>query len=49
MLNVSDGIDRYDSATLHIPPPQEIPMPVKLSLANSANTTAKPSFTAMGV
>ena len=30
MLNMIDGIDRYASVPLHMPPPQEMPMPVKL-------------------
>ncbi len=49
MLNVSDGIERNENATLHMPPPQEMPMPVKFSFASSDKTTARPSLTASGV
>ena len=46
MLNIIEGIDKYASVTLHMPPPHEIPMPVKLLSSSSEKITASPSLIA---
>ena len=42
-----DGIDRKASVALHMPPPQETPMPVKLWSSSSEKMTARPSLIAI--
>ena len=46
MLNMMDGMDRNARVALHMPPPQEMPMPVKFWSSSSAKITASPSLMA---
>jgi hypothetical protein len=47
--NMIDGIDRKARVALHIPPPQETPIPVKLWSSSSEKMTARPSLMAMAL
>ena len=42
-----EGIDRKASVALHMPPPQDTPMPVKLWSSSSEKITASPSLIAI--
>ena len=49
MLNMMEGMDRKARVPLHIPPPQEMPMPVKFWSSSSEKTTARPSLMAIAL
>ena len=44
-----EGIERNASVALHMPPPQETPMPVKLCCSSSEKITARPSLIAIAL
>ena len=44
-----EGIDRKARVALHMPPPQEMPMPVKLWSSSSEKMTARPSLMAIAL
>ena len=46
MLNMMEGMDRKARVALHMPPPQEMPMPVKFWSSSSEKITARPSLMA---
>ena len=45
-LNMIEGIDKKARVALHIPPPHEMPMPVKFWSSSSEKTTDSPSLIA---
>ncbi len=49
MQNMMEGIDRKARVPLHMPPPQEMPMPVKFWSSSSEKITASPSLMAIAL